>query len=455
MRSVRKAGFVCFGEVNTPYERLKAKHDQAWKLLGKLGVEAVDAGIVLDDPGYGTAQEAIRKLEGGGFCCLVICVAGWIPSHAVIQVTDPFRHIPMLLWGLCGWMENGHIVTTADQAGTTALRPVFEEMGYRFSYVYSTMDQGHPEERIDSFIRAAYALQRLRQAKIGTMGYRDMLLYGTQCEGTSLRHVLGIETEPFEMLEMVQNAEKVSRADIETWKTYIDRNWCILNRDAGAEETVERGVRYALAIGRKVEERGYDAVTLLDVDGMKKLLGFPPAMVFMLLNRIYSVQVIPENDILGSATQLLMHFATDQTVPYLEYYEFFKDCLLAGVPDFIPEPAADGPVTMLPAAFGLLDSSLLNVSRVKPGYVTCSRLLYRKGRYAMHFYTGDAKKPPVWEECGWDAPAPQLPSLAIYPDSCTVEEFAQKVGGQHTIVSYGNHAELIRTMCRLADLDVL
>ena len=73
----------------------------------------------------------------------------------------------------------------------------------------------------------------------------------------------------------------------------------------------------------------------------------------------------------------------------------------------------------------------------------------------MHFYTGDAKKPPVWEECGWDAPAPQLPSLAIYPDSCTVEEFAQKVGGQHTIVSYGNHAELIRTMCRLADLDVL
>ena len=86
-----------------------------------------------------------------------------------------------------------------------------------------------------------------------------------------------------------------------------------------------------------MEERGYDAVTLLDVDGMKKLLGFPPAMVFMLLNRIYGVQVIPENDILGSATQLMMHFATEETVPYLEYYEFFKDYLLAGVPDFIPE----------------------------------------------------------------------------------------------------------------------
>ncbi|RFT79693.1 hypothetical protein DX903_12280, partial [Adlercreutzia equolifaciens] len=187
------------------------------------------------------------------------------------------------------------MVTTADQAGTTALRPVFEEMGYRYSYVYSTMDQGHPEDKIDAFIRSAYSLQRLRTARIGTMGYRDMLLYGTQCEGTSLRSVLGIETEPFEMLEMIQNSENIRQADIDKWKSYIDQNWCIRNKTPQAEETVERGVRYALAIGKKVEERGYDAVTLLDVDGMKKLLGFPPAMVFMLLNRIYGVQVIPEN----------------------------------------------------------------------------------------------------------------------------------------------------------------
>lgn len=452
---VRKVGFICFGEVNTPYERLKAKHDQALKVLENPGVELVDAGIVLDDAGYETADKAIRILESSRFCCLIVCVAGWIPSHAVIHVTDRFRHVPMLLWGLCGWMENGHIVTTADQAGTTALRPVFEEMGYRYSYVYSTMDQGHPEDKIDAFIRSAYSLQRLRTARIGTMGYRDMLLYGTQCEGTSLRSVLGIEMEPFEMLEMIQNSENIRQADIDKWKSYIDQNWCIRNKTPQAEETVERGVRYALAIGKKVEERGYDAVTLLDVDGMKKLLGFPPAMVFMLLNRIYGVQVIPENDILGSATQLMMHFATEETVPYLEYYEFFKDYLLAGVPDFIPESAVDGPVSMLPAAFGLLNSSLLNVSEVKPGYVTCSRLLYRKGRYAMHFYTGNAKKPCAWEECGWDAPAPQLPSLAIYPDSCTIEEFAQKVGGQHTIVSYGNHTDMIRTMCRLADIDIL
>lgn len=455
MKDIKKAGFICFGEVNTPYEHLVMKHDRAVELLRHMDIELEDAGIVVDDPEYKTADAAGSKLEGAKICSLIVCVAGWVPSHAVIRTVDRFRHIPMLLWGMCGWTENGHIVTTADQAGTTALRPLFEEMGYRYSYIYSSMDQGDPVDRIQAFVNASYALQRMRGAKIGSMGYRDMLLYGTQCDGTSLRSVLGIELEPFEMLEMVQNLDKLSQSEVDKWKDYVNGSWRILNRTPEVDEVVERGVRYALAIGRKVEERGFDAVTLLDVDGMKKLVGFPPAMVFMLLNRMYGVQVIPENDILGAATQMMLGFAAGQTVPYLEYYEFFKDHLLVGVPDFIPEAAAEGPVTMLPAAFGMLSSSLLNVSKVKTGYVTCSRLQYRKGRYGMHFYTGEAKCPPTWEESGWDAPAPQLPSLAIYPDSCTVEEFAGKVGGQHTIVSYGNHADLIRTMCSLADIEIL
>lgn len=85
----------------------------------------------------------------------------------------------------------------------------------------------------------------MRGAKIGSMGYRDMLLYGTQCDGTSLRSVLGIELEPFEMLEMVQNLDKLSQPEVDKWKDYVNVSWRILNRTSQVDETVERGVRYA------------------------------------------------------------------------------------------------------------------------------------------------------------------------------------------------------------------
>ena len=449
---MKQVGFVCFGEVNTPFERLQLKHDQALEELRKKDYELTDAGVVIDDVKYETADKAIAILSGKEYDCIILCVAGWIPTHAVIRVTDVFRHIPMLLWGLCGWCENGKLVTTADQAGTTAIRPALEALGYTFKYVYSVVNKPLPMDKIDAYICACHARSALRKDRIGSMGYRDMLLYGTQFEGNSMRGKLGVEVEPFEMLEMVQNIEKLEEDEIAKGVAWVKENW-VIEKECD-DSVIENGVKYALAVGKKIKERGYSAITLIDVDGMKKLLGFPPAMVFMLLERWYQVLTIPENDVMGAVTQLILREMTGQTVPYLEYYEFFEKSMLIGVPDFIPVPATDGEVRLLPAAFGLLSSSLLNVSKVKTGYVTCARLVYSGGKYRMHVYTADAKTPQPWNEYGWDDPAPQLPSLEVFPDSCTVEEFAQKVSGQHVIIAYGDWTESIKDFCALMDIEL-
>lgn len=450
---MKEIGFVCFGEVNTPYERLVLLHDGAVETLKALGGNLLDAGLVIDDAKYETADTALGKLKARELDCLIVCVAGWVPTHAVIRVTDAFRHLPVLLWGLCGWKENGKIVTTAAQAGTTAIRPALEAMHYRFKYVYSVIGKPEPIEKIDAFVSAAHAAKLLRSARVGSMGYRDMLLYGTQYEGNSMRGQLGVEVEPFEMLEVVQNIEQLDPKEIAENIAFVKANWVF---DKPCDDVViETGVKYALAVGKKIKERGYKAVTLIDVDGMKKLLGFPPAMVFMLLERNYGVLTVPENDVMGAVTQLIANGLTGDIVPYLEYYEFFEKSMLIGVPDYVPAAATEGQAHVLPTAFGLLSASLLNVSRVKTGLVTCLRLIYKDGRYGMHMYLADAKNPPDWEEFGWAPPAPHLPSLEVFPRDCTVEEFAQKVSSQHVIVCYGDHREAVTDFCRLLDIDLL
>lgn len=449
----KKIAFVCFGEVNTPIERLNLKHDEGLQVIKSLGYDVLDGGLVIDDSEYKTADEAVNKIKGHDFSALVVCVAGWIPTHAVVRVTDQFKHIPMLLWGLCGWKENGRIITTAEQAGTTAIRPAFEALGYSFKYVYNIIDKPYPLDKINSYLVACCAKKELRQSRVGTMGYRDMLLYGTQYEGNSMRGQIGVEVEPFEMLEMVQNIDKVSEEDVKDGVSFVKENW-VFKKECD-DSVIENGVKYALAIAMKIKERGWEAITLIDVDGMKKLLGFPPAMVFMLLEHYCGVLTVPENDIMGAVTQLIMKYLSGQTVPYLEYYEFFENSMLIGVPDYVPKAVTDGDVAVLPAAFGLLNASLLNVSKVKTGYVTCARLYYLNGKYKMHVYTAEAKTPPAWNEFGWDDPAPQLPSLEVFPDSCTVEEFAQNVAGQHVIVAYGDFVEEIKDFCRISDIELV
>jgi len=450
-------GFVCFGEINTPMERLKRKHEEALAVIEGLCGKVYDAGVVIDEPDYSSAKKAVELLQKasteGGFSSLVVCVAGWVPSHAVVYVTDVFRHIPMLLWGLCGWYEKGRIFTTADQAGTTGLRAAFEDLGYRFKYIYSIIGKPSPVSEIGAFLMAAHTKAKLRKARIGTMGWRDMLLYGTCPDPTSIRSRFGVEIEPFEMLEMVQGVEKVESAKVAEVLAFVKANWKF--QAACDEGIIEKGIRCALSIGEIIQRRGYDAVTLVDVDGMKKLLGFPPSSVFMLLDQYFGTQVLPENDIIGSVTQLIMKYLTGQDTYYLEYYEFFDNSVIAGVPDFIPKVATDGDTLILPAAFGLLSTSLLNVSAVKQGQLTCSRLGSIGGKYRFHVYTGEGKKPPAWAEFGWDDPVPQLPSLEVFPSSCSVPEFAQKVLNQHTIVVYGDHMAAVNDFCSLLDVDVV
>ncbi len=451
----KKVGYVCFGEVNTPIEKLNEKHDATLALLKERFTDwdILDAGLVIDDTEYKYADAAIDKLKAGEFDCLLTVVCGWIPTHAVIRVTDSWRHLPILLWGLCGWKENGRIITTAEQAGTTAIRPAYEALGYNFKYIYNVIGKEQPLDKVDAFVRAAHAKAMLRKTHVGSMGYRDMFLYGTCFEAQSMRSQIGPEVECFEMLEMVQNIEKLEQKDIEEGVKFVKENW-VFKKEC-PEETIVNGVKYALAIVKKIKERGYEAVSLLDVDGMKKLLGFPPAMVFMLLEHYCGVLTIPENDIMGAVTQLMMKYITGQIVPYLEYYEFFDKSVLAGVPDFIPKAATDGDVTVLPAAFGLLATSLLNVSKCRTGYVTCVRLIYMNGKYKLHMYTGQAQTPPAWNEYGWDDPAPQLPSLEIFPDNCTVEEFAQKVSCQHVIVAFGDYSEAVKDFCKMMDIELI
>jgi len=449
-----KAGFVAFGEVNTPREVIEKKCNEAMQLLKKNGFELVTAGSVTDDERGLEAERAISDLKKGEFDFLIVCITGWIPSHTVIRVTSEFKEKPMILWGLAGKWTNGgsKLATTAAQAGTTSLRKPMEDMGYRFKYVYDIPGSESNIQSIITFAKAASAVSRLKRSKVGMMGYRDMRLYGTMFDGVSLKKKTGVEIEFFEMLEIVQRMEKVSEDEVEKTIGHISKEWRFLKKPD--PEMLKYGVRIYHALKEKIIESNYDAVSLIDVDGMKKLLHMPPSLVFMLIANEMKKYTIPENDSLGAVTQLITGYATGQISAYMEFYEFMSDRLLIGVPDYVPMEVIDGDLKVLPTSFGKLSEGILNVSKVKTGKVTLARLGNYGSDYTMHIVTGTAVEPASWEEVGWEPPAPQLPSLEVILDT-PVDDFAQKVMGQHYIVTYGDNTEVLSDICRLLNITII
>jgi L-fucose isomerase-like protein len=448
-----KAGFVGFGEVNSPRELIEKKCQDALHALEACGMQLSSTALVSDDPLGVDEARARRELARQDFDLLVVCLAGWIPSHTVIDVISPFKHKPMVLWGLTGAYQNRRLVTTADQAGTSALRDPMDALGFKFKYIYDTPDAPlDGAVKVQRFAEVARAVALLKESRVGMMGYRDMKLYATLVDGVSLRAVIGTEVEVFEMLEIVQLMEKVDPGRVSAVIRQAMQDWDFDRLPL--PEALEQPVRMYLALMEKVAERGYQAISLIDVDGVKKLLHFPPAMVLALLVDQGGVASIPENDGLGAVTQLMVRYLTGQVGAYFEFYEFFSDRILVGVPDYVPTEVVNGRAAVRLAKFGGLSDGVLNISRVKTGSVTLCRLGSRGCAYRLHILTGEAVAPRAWEEAGWEQPAPQLPSLEIILDT-PVDDFAQKVLGQHYILAYGNHRDQLADLCRLLGIEVI
>ena len=448
---LRRVAFLGFGEVNTPVEVIVRKCSVAEAALKAEGLDLVSVYPIADDYEEKDVAKAVAALENENFDAVVVCIAGWIPTHAVVKVTEHYRHLPMVLWGLCGWYEGDRLVTTADQAGTTGLRATFEGLGYKFKYVYDIIGKKTRSDVVADYCKAAITAKGLLTDKVGMAGYRDMNLYGTLYDGLSLKKETGVEIETFEMLEIQQRYEELT----EEAKREVVNNrilkWNFLK--PANDDAMLMAAGYYLAVKEIAEERNYKAISLKDVDGMKKLCGFPPAPIFMLLSED-GYTTVPENDSLGAVTQLMMKGLTGQLAGYLEFYEYFESSVLAGVPDFVAADMVDGDTyTVIPAAFGALNQGILNVSKVKTGIVTMSRLTYMNGKYVMQMVLGEGKNPPKWEECGWDQPAPQLSALEIELPS--LERFADNVACQHYIITYGDNRAKIKNLCSILGIEVL
>jgi L-fucose isomerase-like protein len=221
-----RIGFVGFGEVNTPRELIERKCARARQTLLDLGLDLVATPPVSDDPDRVDERRAVADLSRGDFDALVVCLAGWIPTHTVIDVVTPFKHKPLVVWGLTGELVGGRLVTTADQAGTTALRHPLKTLGFRFKYVYDTPNAPYcGAEKVRAFCQVAHTATKLRTAKIGMIGYRDMGLYGTLADVPSLRRVVGPDIEIVDLLEISQGMATANAEVVQGAIGHAQANW--------------------------------------------------------------------------------------------------------------------------------------------------------------------------------------------------------------------------------------
>lgn len=76
---------------------IERKCAAARQALHNLGIDPVWMEPVSDDPEGQQATRARTELAKTEFDVLIVCLAGWIPLYAVVDVISPFAHKPVIL----------------------------------------------------------------------------------------------------------------------------------------------------------------------------------------------------------------------------------------------------------------------------------------------------------------------------------------------------------------------
>lgn len=439
---------LSLGEEMYPQDFLKEVIDSVWESIDAMGETVVGKYVIMNDEDGFRAEEA---LCGKDIDLIIANFVSWHITPYVMHVLRHFRDIPILVWGIGGKMDStGKLHSPAAAAGVTGIIPLLRQMGYHYRIICEKPEEPRRISEVKDYLRVVKAKKKIRNSRIGLIGYADMGLFTCAYDKTLVFDKLGVDIEDYFGYEITTMMDACPQEKIQG--IMDDIRATMLCENEVCDSVLEKAARLYYAMKSKSNARGLDAISIKCVNGVTGYMGFNPCLAQSLLAD-KDLSVICECDAYGLLTNVILSSLTGQTSAFMENYEVFDDSVLVGVCGYIPADFVNGPLKIRSANLGETNRGISNVSQVKTGTVTFARLYTKDGKFRMFLSKGEATPNPKWTELGWAEPTPDFPSVLLKLE-IPVQTYLENVPGQHIIMVYGDWTEQMKALCGLMDIDV-
>lgn len=451
MKKVKTSLIGCYAFAY-PKDIMQKRIDNARKALEAEGIEVNFCGY-FSDHDEKSIREVKEKLDNTSFdsSSITLVVAAWIESPPVFRVLANHKHMPILMWTIAGYRtenpEEG-LISPGPCAGSTGLNFSFMEFGYKHYALYDIVDNPSRVKEAADFIKFADALKKLRNTRICSVGYSDMNLYPLMYNGNTIMKYTGVHVDNIDFHDVWLEMQKVSDKEAEDFIRDFKTKVCFENQPS--QRDFEILAKTYLAINKIVEEKDYKGITLKCIYGMSRTMNFSPCMIQSLLAD--RIDTICECDVYGLLNLVIIRALTGKIGVFQEFMEFYKNSFLTAICGFAPFSLCDENCVKVQGHAWGEAGGIMNVSKLKQGRITLSRLYEVKGEMHMHCVTGNSKLPERWQEDGWENhQGPNYPSMEIVLDT-DLKDFQKYIAGQHYIVSYGDNLEIFERYCNFTGI---
>ena len=437
-----KALVLPFGYPGYPQKELNEKIENSVAYLKDIGIDLVVAPSVIT---LNDCDKAIEVASSGNYDYTIALIASWIECPNALRVISAanLENMPILLWSHDNVYDEkiNEYISFGSVAVAAVLREAFEEFGYTFKFVVGNDYDKELTKQIIDFDRAAKCIKRLKNTRIGMIGYASMGMYTGLGDHIKIKKLLGTEVVQLDQYTLVCKAQAMSKERIEAYKPTMQKEWNI-SADV-TEADIEKTIAFYLALRDLVEEHKLDGVTVKCQYELSIEYGFTPCVALSILGA--EMPVSCEGDVYMLLTQMVMNYISNDTTTYGDVLAFQGDSIISAACGFAPRCFLNAARPCIKRHTALYSGLLVTTGIKGDMPATVGRIANYGDGFKMHVIKGRTEEINNFHEIN----CPPYPGARIHLLNKTGKDFANEVMSQHYVMVFEDYVDALELFCEL------
>lgn len=431
-----------FGYPGYPQKELNEKIDNSIAYLKDIGIDVVSAPAVIT---LNDCDSAIKVANSENFDYCIALIASWIECPNALRVISAsgIENMPILLWSHDNVYDKeiNEYISFGSIAVAAVLREAFEEFGYTFKFVVGNDYDKELTKQILDFDRAAKCIKKLKNTRIGMIGYASMGMYTGLGDHIKIKKLLGTEVVQLDQYTLINKAQSISNERIEEYKPIMKSEWNISSDVTDCD--VDKTIAFYLALRDLVEEHKLDGVTVKCQYELSIEYGFTPCVALSILGA--EMPVSCEGDVYMLLTQMVMNYISNETTTYGDVLAFQGNSIISAACGFAPRCFLNSARPCIKRHTALYSGLLVTTGIKGDMTATVGRIANCGDGFKMHVIKGKTEEINNFHEIN----CPPYPGARIHLLNKTGKDFANEIMSQHYVMVFNDYVDALELFCEL------
>lgn len=311
-----RVGYACLARLSFDGDYARRLFEESIQTLAALDVELVHpAGLTVTEQDAKTLAEHFLK-EGVDAALIQY---GTFSLGSLIPIIAQRLPVPLVLWGVPEPSLNGGRLRSNSLCAVNMNAHTLMRLGRSYDFIFRTPQEAVPE--LERIFRVLSCIQRLKEVRLGLVGYRVPGFYTSTCDELELRKKIGVEIHHVTLAEVYDEARKIDHASRTQDVARIRAEACSVEVN---DEELDQAAALYLGFKSIIATHELDALAVKCWPEFPDSYGIAACSTLGRLNA-EGILTSCEGDVYGAVTMLIEHYLTGATPMFADFVAIDED----------------------------------------------------------------------------------------------------------------------------------